>query len=123
VTRAGRAGGLMKPYFETHATWALLVVVLAWFMKELIGFLQVQERQQGRAGAVKTGARPSYWLAGAAGTAAMNAWLYSAPPVIPAATIRPGAAAFAEENALLTTIGDRYRRYASHHSRLVPFVW
>ncbi len=28
-----------------------------------------------------------------------------------------------EENALLTTLGDRYRAYASHHKRLVPLVW
>ena len=33
-----------------------------------------------------------------------------------------GAAAF-EEGALLTTLGDRYRRYASQHKRLVPLVW
>lgn len=28
-----------------------------------------------------------------------------------------------EENALLTTIGDRYRAYAAHHKRLVPLIW
>jgi protein-S-isoprenylcysteine O-methyltransferase Ste14 len=28
-----------------------------------------------------------------------------------------------EENALLATLGDRYRTYASHHKRLVPLVW
>ena len=29
----------------------------------------------------------------------------------------------AEENALLTTLGDRYRAYAGQHKRLVPLVW
>jgi protein-S-isoprenylcysteine O-methyltransferase Ste14 len=29
----------------------------------------------------------------------------------------------AEENALLGTLGDRYRAYASQHKRLVPLVW
>lgn len=29
----------------------------------------------------------------------------------------------AEENALLATLGDRYRSYAAQHKRLVPFVW
>ena len=29
----------------------------------------------------------------------------------------------AEENALLATLGDRYRRYAAQHKRLVPLVW
>lgn len=28
-----------------------------------------------------------------------------------------------EENALLATLGDRYRAYAAHHKRLVPLVW
>jgi protein-S-isoprenylcysteine O-methyltransferase Ste14 len=29
----------------------------------------------------------------------------------------------AEETALLATLGDRYRGYASHHKRLVPLIW
>ena len=29
----------------------------------------------------------------------------------------------AEERALLTTLGDRYRAYAAQHKRLVPLVW
>jgi protein-S-isoprenylcysteine O-methyltransferase Ste14 len=29
----------------------------------------------------------------------------------------------AEENALLATLGDRYRAYAAQHKRLVPLVW
>jgi protein-S-isoprenylcysteine O-methyltransferase Ste14 len=29
----------------------------------------------------------------------------------------------AEENALLATLGDRYRTYAAQHHRLVPLVW
>ncbi len=28
-----------------------------------------------------------------------------------------------EENALMTTLGDRYRGYASHHDRLVQLIW
>ena len=28
-----------------------------------------------------------------------------------------------EETALLATLGDRCRTYASHHKRLVPIVW
>jgi protein-S-isoprenylcysteine O-methyltransferase Ste14 len=28
-----------------------------------------------------------------------------------------------EENALVTTLGDRYRAYASQHQRLVPLIW
>jgi protein-S-isoprenylcysteine O-methyltransferase Ste14 len=28
----------------------------------------------------------------------------------------------AEENALVATLGDRYRSYAAQHKRLIPFV-
>jgi protein-S-isoprenylcysteine O-methyltransferase Ste14 len=28
-----------------------------------------------------------------------------------------------EENALLTTLGDRYRGYAAQHKRLIPLIW
>jgi protein-S-isoprenylcysteine O-methyltransferase Ste14 len=28
-----------------------------------------------------------------------------------------------EENALMTTVGDRYHAYAAQHKRLVPLVW
>jgi protein-S-isoprenylcysteine O-methyltransferase Ste14 len=28
-----------------------------------------------------------------------------------------------EEQALTTTLGDRYRAYAAQHKRLVPLVW
>lgn len=28
-----------------------------------------------------------------------------------------------EETALLSTLGDRYRTYASHHKRLIPLLW
>jgi protein-S-isoprenylcysteine O-methyltransferase Ste14 len=28
-----------------------------------------------------------------------------------------------EEIALLEDLGDRYRTYAEHHKRLIPFVW
>ena len=28
-----------------------------------------------------------------------------------------------EENALLDELGDRYRNYADHHKRLIPYLW
>jgi protein-S-isoprenylcysteine O-methyltransferase Ste14 len=28
-----------------------------------------------------------------------------------------------EEKALLEELGERYRTYAEHHKRLIPFVW
>ena len=198
----------MKPYFDTNhaAGLLLLVVTMAWGTMELAKYSQGQE---GREGATKV--RGGGWrLAALACLAAMNIVLYLAPRIVPAAAIRPGAAAFAvglvimvagltlrgwsiktlgqyftatvmvssdqpvvsagpyrllrhpsytgillactgvglasanwagvavlmllplalflwrihiEENALLATLGDRYRAYASHHKRLVPIIW
>jgi hypothetical protein len=28
-----------------------------------------------------------------------------------------------EETALLSTLGGKYRSYASHHKRLIPLIW
>lgn len=198
----------MKPYFDTNHLAGLLILVatLAWGMMELAEFSRGQEARQG---ATRIGGR-GFWLAGAACVIATNVVLYLAPRVVPAATIRAGAVAFAaglavllagialrgwsfralgeyftfsvkvssdqpvitsgpyrllrhpsytgillicagfglasanwiglagltllplavilwrihiEENALLATLGDRYRRYAAHHKRLVPLIW
>lgn len=210
VMYAQHSGGAMRPYFQNNSAGAvLLVVVMCWFLMEFVEFLRVQESREGRAGANKT-SLGGWWLAAGVCAIAANIWLYLAPPVIPAATIRPGAAAFAsgmaiflagiglrgwsfqalgryftygivvspdqpvvtkgpyrmlrhpsyagglliytgigvmsanwagvaamtllplavivwrihlEENALLATLGDKYRGYASHHKRLVPLVW
>ena len=198
----------MKPYFDTNhaAGLLLLVVTMAWGTMELAKYSQVLD---GRKGATKV-RRGGWRLAFLACLAAMNIVLYLAPRIVPAAAIRPGAAAFAaglvimvagltlrgwsiktlgqyftatvmvssdqpvvsagpyrllrhpsytgillactgvglasanwaglaalmllplalllwrihiEENALLATLGDRYRAYASHHKRLVPIIW
>jgi protein-S-isoprenylcysteine O-methyltransferase Ste14 len=83
----------MKPYFDTShlAGLLLLIAVLAWGMIELSAFSQGQER---RKGATRIRER-SFWLAAIVCTGAVNVVLYAAPRVVPAATIRHGAAAFA----------------------------
>lgn len=198
----------MKPYFDTNhvAGLLLLIVALAWGAMELA---QYSQGQQARKGATRIGPR-SFWPVTGVCAIAANLTLYLAPHVVPAATIRPGTAAFAigmvillaglalrgwsfktlgeyftftvmvspdqrvitagpyrvlrhpgytgillacagvglasanwvgaagmvlpplvlllwrihiEEEALLATLGDRYRAYAAHHKRLVPLVW
>jgi isoprenylcysteine carboxyl methyltransferase (ICMT) family protein YpbQ len=83
----------MKPYFDTNHLGGLLllVTVLAWVILELSEFSQGQER---RKGAARIGRR-SFWLAAIACTIAVNVVLYAAPHLVPGATIRPGALAFA----------------------------
>ena len=199
----------MQPYLDTNNAAGLLILIIipAWGMMELSEYSQGME---GRKGATRIGRRSSWLAAVACAIAATNVVLYLAPRIAPAATIRPGAVAFAigmvtllaglalrgwsfkalgqyftftvmvssdqpvvatgpyrllrhpsytgvllacagiglasanwaglagvtllplalilwrihiEENALLTTLGDRYRAYASHHKRLVPLIW
>ncbi len=196
------------PYFDTNhaAGFLILVALLAWGTMELAQ----RSRQRERKGATRIGRR-WFWLAAVVCVIiATNVVLYAAPRIVPAATIQPGAVAFAaglvilvagialrgwsfkalgeyfthtvmvspdqrvvtagpyrllrhpsytgvllactgiglasanwvglaglallplalllwrihiEENALLTTLGDRYRAYAAQHKRLVPLVW
>jgi protein-S-isoprenylcysteine O-methyltransferase Ste14 len=195
----------MKPYFETsHVAGVLmLIVTMGWSTMELA------KASTTRQGAIRVGGggRRGVLLPTMAAATAM---LYLAPHIVPAAAIRPGAAAFttglvilvaglvlrgwsirtlgdyftgrvmvsadqpvitagpyrvlrhpsytglllacagvglasanwaglaamailplsfilwrihAEETALMATLGDRYRGYASHHKRLVPLIW
>lgn len=84
----------MRPYFDTNHVAGLLIsiVILAW------GAMEFAEASQGlatRKGAVTTGRR-SLWAATlVCAIAAMNVVLYLAPRIVPQATIRPGAVAFA----------------------------
>ena len=187
----------MKPYFDTsHAAGALLLIaVLGWAM------IEISHLGNSRQGATKVGGAGRRYAAWPFLVSA-NVMLYLAPHIVPAAAIRPGAAAFAigfvillaglalrgwsimtlgeyftgsvavssdqpvvtagpyrvlrhpsytgillaftgiglaamavftlagillrirtEERALLVTLGDPYRAYATHHKRLVPLVW
>ncbi len=199
----------MSPYFATNHTAGMVLLIIApmWGMMELAHVSQAAERA--RKDATRIGRR-SFWLVTALCIIALNVMLYLAPHLVPAAAIRPGAAAFAvglvilvaglvlrgwsiktldqyftatvmvsadqpvitagpyrllrhpsytgmlmacagiglmsanwvglagvtllplafvlwrihiEENALLTTLGDRYRAYAAQHKRLVPLIW
>ncbi len=194
----------MKPYFDTNhvAGLLLLLVVLAWGAMELSQYSQSLEARKGATRVARPSWRVATWACLIAGEVMLNL----APRIVPAATIRPGAAGMVillaglvlrgwsfktlgeyftftvmvssdqpvvangpyrvlrhpsytglllaltgagltsanwvglagvtllpltailwrihvEEGALLTTLGDRYRCYASQHKRLVPLVW
>jgi protein-S-isoprenylcysteine O-methyltransferase Ste14 len=80
----------MKPYFDTsHAAGALLLIaVLCWAM------IEVSHLGNSRQGATRVGGAGRRLAAWPFLTAA-SAVLYLAPRVVPAAAIRPAAAAFA----------------------------
>ena len=56
-----------------------------------------------------------------AGLASANWVAVAAMVLLPAAAVL--CRIHAEENALLATLGDRYRAYAGQHKRLVPLIW
>ncbi|MGH3187263.1 MAG: methyltransferase family protein [Streptosporangiaceae bacterium] len=88
----------MKPYLDTHSAGnLLLVVLLAWLSMEAI---QLVRQWRWRAGATSIGRR-SFWLGFAACLIVTNVALYLGPSAFPAATIRPGAAAFAAGMVIL----------------------
>jgi len=80
----------MKPYFDTsHAAGALLLIaVLGWAM------IEISHQGNSRPGAIAVGGAGRRFAAWPFLIAA-SAALYLAPHVVPAAAIRPGAAAFA----------------------------
>ena len=80
----------MKPYFDTsHAAGALLLIaVLGWTM------IEAAHLGNSRQDATKVGGAGRRFAAWPFLIAA-SAVLYLAPPLVPAAAIRPGAAAFA----------------------------
>jgi protein-S-isoprenylcysteine O-methyltransferase Ste14 len=90
---------MTEPYFDiNHAAGALLlVVVLGWLWIELAQF---SRGRQARAGATKVGG-PYWWIAAWAVVVVTNVVLYSAPHIVPAAAIRPGAVAFAIGMAMI----------------------
>ena len=82
----------MKPYFDTHSAGVLLLIVLlAWLSMEAIQFAR---QRRWRAAASRIGRR-SFWLGFGACLIVTNLALYLGPSVFPAASIRPGAVAFA----------------------------
>ena len=100
----------MKPYFDTHSSGMLLLLVLvAWLNIEAIQFAR---QLQWRAGATTTGRR-SFWLGFGACLIATNAALYLGPSAFPAAAIRPGAVAFANGMVIMVA-GVTLRGWSFH---------
>jgi protein-S-isoprenylcysteine O-methyltransferase Ste14 len=211
VSRTLHGAPANRPYYDVHLAGLLVPVLeLGWLLMEVAEFARGRRSPHWRVRPPVARQR-GYWAA--AGVCAIVATLimYLAPPVVPAAAIRPGDAAFAvgvatvlaglglrwwsfralrgryfnfaitvspdqavvtsgpyrllrhpghagfllvcmgfgltyanwlalaastlltlamlvwrirfEEKTLLEALGDRYRRYASGHRRLVPLIW
>ena len=90
----------MKPYFDTHSTGQLLLIVLvAWLIMEAIQFAR---QHQWRAGATSI-RRRSFWLGFGVCLIVTNLALYLGPSSFPGAAIRPGAVAFAAGMVIMVT--------------------
>jgi protein-S-isoprenylcysteine O-methyltransferase Ste14 len=95
VSHAHRLG-VVVPYFDRHAAagFVALAVVMCWLLAEFIQFLRVQEARVSWDDATRVRLR-SRGLAFVCCNLTANLWLYLAPPIFPAAAIRPGTVAFA----------------------------
>jgi protein-S-isoprenylcysteine O-methyltransferase Ste14 len=87
----------MQPYFETsHPAAALiLIATMAW------GMMELAKQRGGRPGATRVGGAGARMYAAFPVMAAATAMLLLAPRIVPAATIRPGVAAFAAGTVIL----------------------
>jgi hypothetical protein len=95
-------GGLVMNGRAVRFAVALFFAVLVWLLMEFVAFLRVDEWRDQRKTAPRISAGSSRVVGGAALVAAniwlylaANIWLYVGPHVVPAATVRPGAVAFA----------------------------
>ena len=112
-----------KPYFEVHPVGLLLSVIeLGWLAMELGEFVRGR-RSRLWPGRAATARQPGYGLALGACAVSTTMVMYVVPPVAPAATIRPGGAAFAAGVAFLLlglglrgwsfrALGGRYFNFA-----------
>jgi protein-S-isoprenylcysteine O-methyltransferase Ste14 len=97
VTHTLRGAEETRPYFDTHSVGLLLPVIeLGWVLMEVAEFVRGRRsrhwRDRSRAAG---GGQRGYWLAAAVCAIVSTLLMYLTPAVIPAATIRPGGAAFA----------------------------
>jgi protein-S-isoprenylcysteine O-methyltransferase Ste14 len=112
-----------RPYFEVHPVGLLLSVIeLGWLAMELGEFVRGR-RSRHWPGRSATTRQRGYWLAFAACVIVTTLVTYVAPPAVPAATIRPGGAAFAVGVAfLLLGLGLRGWSFRALNGRYFNFA-
>jgi Isoprenylcysteine carboxyl methyltransferase (ICMT) family len=95
VTRTLHGATATKPYFDTHqAGLLLLVIMLGWCEMEISEFVRGRRSPYWSDRAARNVGPVWCWLTLALGAIAINGADYLAPPLIPAAAIRPGAGSF-----------------------------
>jgi protein-S-isoprenylcysteine O-methyltransferase Ste14 len=95
VSRTLRGAPASTPYFEAHPVGLLLTVLeLSWVVMEIREFVRGR-RSPHWPGRSIVARRRTYWAAIGGCAIVMTVMMYLAPPVIPAAAIRPGGVAFA----------------------------
>jgi protein-S-isoprenylcysteine O-methyltransferase Ste14 len=112
-----------RPYFEVHPIGLLLAIIeLGWFLMEGGEFVRGR-RSRHWPGRSATTRQPGYGLALGGCAIFMTLMTYLAPPVVPAAAIRPGGAAFAVGVAfLLLGLGLRGWSFRALRGRYFNFA-
>jgi protein-S-isoprenylcysteine O-methyltransferase Ste14 len=123
VSRTLRGAPASTPYFEAHQVGLLLTLLeVGWVAMEIREFVRGR-RSPHWPGRSMVARRRSYWAAIGGCTIVTTVMMYLAPPVIPAAAIRPGGAAFAVGVAFVLSglglrawsfraLGDQYFSFA-----------
>jgi protein-S-isoprenylcysteine O-methyltransferase Ste14 len=135
VTHTLRGAVATRPYFETHPSGLLLLIVLlGWVSMEITELVRGRRSPHWHDRAASKVAPGGCWLTLALGATAVNGADYLAPPLIPAAAIRPGTGSFTVGVALVLAgvvlrgwsfraLGDRYFNHAVKVSPDQPVVF
>jgi len=103
VRGAGIGASATRPYFDNHQAGLLMLLAeVTWAVTELAEFRRGRRSQAWRQRDARPGQR-AFWPLSLAAAAACTAVVYLAPPVFPAAAIRPGSGSFTAGLAVLVT--------------------
>jgi protein-S-isoprenylcysteine O-methyltransferase Ste14 len=112
-----------RPYFDVHATGPLVPALeLGWAVMEVAEFVRGRRSRHWRGRPPVTRQR-GYWAAAGVCVIITTLIMYLAPPVVPAAAIRPGDAAFAAGVAtMLAGLGLRWWSFRALRGRYFNFA-
>jgi len=123
VVRSLHGPSANRPYFDVHPIGPLVPVLeLGWALMEVAEFVRGRRSRHWR-GRPPMARQRSYWAAAGVCAIVTTLIMYLAPPVVPAAAIRPGGAAFAVGvAAMLAGLGLRWWSFRALRGRYFNFA-